>query len=108
LSETPEPSITIDVWVVPDGTQEAFMDVLVSLFERLRTLDGFIDGQILRGLDPTLFVSYATLRSAEDRDAAFLDHEIQVMMRTIGGIARANPHAYTVARTFTPAVSGGD
>jgi heme-degrading monooxygenase HmoA len=106
MPESAEPSIIVDVWVVSDGHQEEFMQALVGMFELLRTLDGFVDGQILKGGDPTVFVSYATMRSARHRDAAFMHREIRAMMRSIGGIARATPHSYTVARTFTPAPSG--
>ena len=57
LSASPEQSITVDVWAVSDGHQAEFVDALVGLFEHLRALDGFIDGQILKGVDPTVFVS---------------------------------------------------
>jgi hypothetical protein len=84
------------------------MQALVAAFERLRTLEGFVDGQILKGVNPTLFVSYATMRSARERDAAFLDGELMALMRSIGGIARASPHSYTIARRFTPAAPRQD
>jgi hypothetical protein len=106
MADVAEPSIIVDVWVVSDGNQEEFMQALVALFERLRTLEGFLDGQILKGVNPTLFVTYATMRSARERDQAFLDVELRKMMRAIGGIARPRPHSYTIARRFTPAASG--
>jgi len=106
MAETAEPSIIVDVWVVPDGSQEEFMDALVALFERVRAMEGFVDGQILKGVDPTVFISYATMRSARERDAAFMDSKVRAMMRSIGGIARPRPHSYTIARRFTPAASG--
>ena len=102
MPETSERSIVVDVWLVSDGSQSEFMDALVALIERVRTLDGFVDGQILRGVDPTLFVSYVTMRSARDREAAFLDSEVREMLRAIGGLAHKSPHAYTGARTFAP------
>jgi heme-degrading monooxygenase HmoA len=105
MAETAEPLIVIDVWVVSEGSQEEFMQALVGLFERLRTLEGFLDGQILKGVDRTVFVTYATMRSARERDAAFVDREVRATMRSIGGIARPSPHSYTVARRFTPAPS---
>jgi len=100
-----EQSIIVNVWVVSDGNQGELLDALVALFERLRRLEGFIDGQILEGVDRMLFVSYATMRSARDRDAAFEDSEVRATMRRIGGIAHPRPHAYTLARSFTPAAS---
>ena len=99
----PEQSIILDMWTVPDGRQEEFMDALVGLFELVRKLDGFLEGQILTGVDSSLFVCYARMRSAEDRDAALIDPQVGALRRSIGGIAHPRPHAYTLARTFTPA-----
>jgi heme-degrading monooxygenase HmoA len=94
-------SIVVDAWRIADGDQEEFIDTLVVLFSRLRELDGFIDGEILRGVDPTHFVTYARMRSASERDAAFIDSEVRRTLRTIRGIARPDPGAYTVFRRFT-------
>ena len=58
-SDTPDRSIIVDSWHVPDGSQDEFMAALVDVFERLRMFDGFLDGQILRGVDRSRFVSYA-------------------------------------------------
>jgi len=99
----PEQSIILDLWTVPDGSQEEFMEALVGLFELVRKLDGFLEGQILTGVDSSLFVCYTRMRSAQDRDAALIDPEVEAVRRAIGGIAHPKPHAYTLARTFTPA-----
>jgi heme-degrading monooxygenase HmoA len=104
-SDAPGQSIIVDSWNVPDGYQDEFISALSDVFERLREFDGFLDGQILRGVDRSRFVSYATMRSARERDAAMEDPELRAAARRIGGIARPRPHAYTVARTFTPAAS---
>jgi hypothetical protein len=103
MPDAPEQSIILDFWIVPDGSQDEFIGALERLFERLRALDGFLSGQILRGVNPSLFVSCATMRSAPERDAALSDPEVQAATRRIGGIAHPRPHAYTIARTFTPA-----
>jgi heme-degrading monooxygenase HmoA len=100
MPDAEQPSIIVDAWRVADGDQEEFVDALVGLFSRLRELDGFIDGEILRGVDPTRFVTYARMRSAGERDAAFIDSEMQGVLRTIRGIARPDPGAYTVLRKF--------
>jgi len=101
MPDAEQPSIVVDAWRVADGDQEQFSDALVELFSRLRKLDGFIDGEILRGVDPTRFVSYARMRSISERDAAFIDSEVQRALRTIRGIARPDPGTYTVFRKFT-------
>jgi heme-degrading monooxygenase HmoA len=101
MPDTEQPSIVVDAWRVTDGDQEEFIDALVGLFSHLRKLDGFIDGEILRGVDPTRFVTYARMRSASDRDAAFVDSEMQGALRMIRRIARPDPGAYTVLLKFT-------
>jgi heme-degrading monooxygenase HmoA len=101
MPDAEQPSIIVDAWRVDDGDQEQFVDALDGLFARLRALDGFIDGAILRGVDPTRFVTYARMRSAGERDAAFIDSEMRDALRTIRGIARPDPGAYTVLRTFS-------
>jgi heme-degrading monooxygenase HmoA len=100
MPDAEQPSIIVDAWRVADGDQEEFIDMLVGLFSRLRELDGFIDGEILRGVDPTRFVTYARMRSASDRDAAFIDSDVQGGLRAIREIARPDPGAYTVLRKF--------
>jgi hypothetical protein len=47
------------------------------------------------------FVTYARMRSASERDAAFIDSEMQRTLRAIRRIARPDPGAYTVFRRFT-------
>jgi heme-degrading monooxygenase HmoA len=94
-------SIIVDAWRVPDGEQEEFVERLVGLFTRLRELEGFIDGEILHGADPTRFVSYARVRSARERDAAFLDTEVKRRLRRIREIARPDPGSYRALRRFT-------
>ena len=97
-----EPSIVVDAWNVPDGSQEEFLSAMVALMERLRELDGFRDGQILTGVNHTQFVSWATFDSMQAREAAYVDPEIGEMLRRLGGLARPRPHAYRVARRFAP------
>ncbi len=101
MPDAEQPSIVVDAWRIADGNQEEFIEALVGLFSRLRELDGFIDGEILRGVDPTRFVTYARMRSASARDAAFIDSELQGALRTIRRIARPDPGAYTEFRKFT-------
>lgn len=96
-----QPSIIVDAWRVVDGDQDEFVDRLLALFSRLRALDGFIDGEILRGVDPTRFVTYARMRSARERDAALIDSEVKGMLHAIKAIARPDPGAYEVFRKFT-------
>jgi heme-degrading monooxygenase HmoA len=101
MPDVEQPSVIVDAWRVADGDQEEFIEALVGLFSHLRKLDGFIDGEILRGVDPTRFVTYARMRSGSERDAAFTDSEVRGVLRTIKGIARPDPGAYSVLHKFT-------
>jgi heme-degrading monooxygenase HmoA len=101
MPDAEQPSIIVDAWRVADGNQEEFVEALVGLFSRLRELDGFIEGEILRGVDPTRFVTYARIRSAGERDAAFVDSQVLGALRAIRKIARPDPGAYTALRRFT-------
>lgn len=102
MSEPEQESIVVDAWTVADGSQQEFLHELTRMFERLRELDGFLEGQILEGVDPTRFVTFARMRSAHAREAAMLDGDVQATLRRLGGIAHPNLAAYTVLRTFTP------
>lgn len=101
MPDAEQPSIIVDAWRVADGDQEEFVDALVGLFSRMRELDGFIEGEILRGVAPTRFVTYARMRSAGERDAAFIDSQVQSALRAIRRIAQPDPGSYTVFRRFT-------
>ncbi len=100
MSGASEPSIVVDAWAVSDGSQDEFLAALTAMLERLSGLDGFEEGAIFEGVDRTRFVSYARLRSVRAREAAFLDPEIQAVMRRIDGIARPSPHVYSLVRRF--------
>ena len=41
-------SVIVDMWVVPAGHQQELVDGLLGLFEKLRLVEGFVDGRNLR------------------------------------------------------------
>jgi heme-degrading monooxygenase HmoA len=101
MPDTAEQVIVLDLWTVPEEVRDEFMAAVATMFERIRELPGFIEGQILRGANPSLFATYARIRTAAERDAAMIDPEVQAVTRRLGEIAAPKPHTYTVARTFT-------
>lgn len=105
MSEPRQESIIVDAWAVVDGNQQEFLDELTEMFNYLSELDGFLEGQILEGVDPTRFVTFTRMRSAQAREAVMLDGQVQATLRRLGGIAHPNLAAYTVFRTFTPRAS---
>jgi heme-degrading monooxygenase HmoA len=102
MTDIDESSVVVDAWTVEDGSQEEFLDTLVALFERVRELDGFLEGAIFRGADKTRFISWARMRSPRERDAAMIDSQVRARVRSISGIAHPDLGAYTMLRTFSP------
>jgi heme-degrading monooxygenase HmoA len=105
MPDVEDSAIIVDTWTVEDGRQQEFLDALVGLLERLRELDGFLEGAIFKGVDATRFVSWSKMRSSRARDAAVIDSEVQARLRTLGAIARPDYGGYTVFRTFAPPAS---
>jgi len=101
-SDTTGSAILVNVWVVWDGYQQEFVETIVGLFEYARTFDGFIAGEVLRGANPTRFVSYLRMRSAEDRQRVLNDSEVAAFLRTAERIARPEVHTYDVLHAFGP------
>jgi heme-degrading monooxygenase HmoA len=95
----------VNAWVVSDGAQDEFVELIDGLFEHIRTLDGFIEGQVLRGTNPTRFVSYARMRSPQDRQRLLDDGEVSARLEVVSRIARPDLHSYEVLRSFGPAAA---
>jgi hypothetical protein len=94
--------MVVDSWVVPDGSQEEFTTALIALIARLQEVDALTEGQILRGVDPTRFLSWVRFVSAQARDRGYLDEQVGELRRRIGQIAGPRPHSYTVLQRFPP------
>jgi hypothetical protein len=95
-------AIIVNAWVVSDGYQDEFIATILGLFEHARTLDGFVAGELLRGANPTRFVSYLRMRSAQDRQRLIDDGEVAGLLRAAGRIARPDLHSYDVLQAFGP------
>ena len=100
------PSLMVNMWVVEDGHQEELVDGLYSLYGNLRSLERFISGQILRGSNPTRYVSMATMRSVEDCDRAVENPRTRALLRGLRGIARFDHDTYRALGRFEPDTSG--
>lgn len=98
----PGEAVVMDAWVVSDGSQDEFVATIRGLLEHLRTQEGFLDGAVLRGVNPTRFVSYARLRSPADAQRVFSDPEVSARMREASRVARADLHRYDVLCAFEP------
>lgn len=97
---TDDDALLVNCWHVSDGDQDELVELLNELFEYLRGLCGFVEGAVLRGVDPTRFVTYARMRSREDRQRARDDAAVSELLRAAGRIAMPDLHSYEVLRSF--------
>jgi hypothetical protein len=95
-------ALLVNAWVVSDGRQDEFIESIDELFAHLRGLEGFVEGAILRGANPTRFVSYARMRTARDRQRLYDDERVSEWMAAIEPIARGELHSYEVLSSFAP------
>ncbi|MFZ1927460.1 MAG: hypothetical protein WAU42_15135 [Solirubrobacteraceae bacterium] len=95
-------ALIVNTWSVQDGLQDQFVVGLTDLFEHVRTVTGFLHGQILQGANTTRYVSVVMMRSALERDHALEDPEIRRRLRELRRIARDDAHDYVPLRVFVP------
>jgi heme-degrading monooxygenase HmoA len=99
---TPAESIMADLWSVPDGSQQALLDGLNELFEHLRQCPGFVEGQILRGANPTRILAYSRFDSTAAQQRARDDPATAAAARRLRAIAHQDLGRYTPAESFLP------
>lgn len=56
-------ALIVNTWSVQDGLQDEFVAGLTDLFEHVRTVAGFLHGQILQGANTTRYISVVVMRS---------------------------------------------
>ncbi len=92
----------MNTWSVQDGLQDQFVADLTDLFEHVRTVPGFVHGQILQGANTTRYISVAVMGSTLERDRALEDPETRRRLRGLRRIARDDAHGYIPLRQFVP------
>ena len=92
----------VDVWSVPDGNQQPTLDALDELFEHFRHLPGFVEGQILKSVDPTGLLVYARFESLTAQQRAQDEPTTRAMIRRLRGIAHQSLSRYTIVKSFLP------
>lgn len=95
-------SIMADLWSVPDGNQQAFLDDLNKLFEHLRRCPGFVEAQILRSVNPTKVLAYSRFDSSAAQRRAQDDPVTAAAVRELRAIAHQDLSRYTLAKSFLP------
>jgi Antibiotic biosynthesis monooxygenase len=96
-------SIMADLWSVPDGNQQAVLDGLTELFERMRDCPGFVEAQILRSVNPTKILAYTRFDSPANQQRAQDAVATGTMVQRLRAIAHQDLSRYTLARSFLPA-----
>jgi heme-degrading monooxygenase HmoA len=102
MSEQTQGALIVNTWSVQDGLQDQFVAGLTDLFEHVRTVTGFLQGQILQGADTTRYISVVVMRSALERDRALEDPETRRRLRELRRIAHSDAHDYVPHRVFGP------
>ncbi len=95
-------ALIVNTWSVQDGLQDQFVAGLTDLFEHVRTVPGFVHGQILQGANTTRYVSVVVMGSTLERDRALEDPETRRRLRELRHIARTDAHDYLSLRAFAP------
>jgi heme-degrading monooxygenase HmoA len=100
--QTQDAGLIVNAWSVQDGLQDQFVADLTDLLEHVRSVTGFVHGQILQGSNRTRYISVVVMRSTLERDRALEDHETRRRLRDLRRIARADVHDYVPLRQFAP------
>jgi heme-degrading monooxygenase HmoA len=95
-------ALIVNTWSVQDGLQDEFLAGLTDLLEHVRTVAGFLHGQILQGANTTRYISVVVMRSTLERDRALEEPETRRQLRELRRIARADAHGYVPLRQFVP------
>lgn len=93
-------AVLVISWYVSDGHQGEFVESLEDLFEYLRGVRGFVEGAILRGVNQTRFVTYATMQSPQDRQQVLEDAEVSKLLWAARRIAADDLHSYEILHSF--------
>jgi heme-degrading monooxygenase HmoA len=101
-SNSSSESIMADLWSVQDGNQDAFLERVKELFERLRRSPGFIEGQILSSVNPTKFLAYSRFESTVATEDVQEDPAIAAAIRALRSIAHQDMSRYTLVESFLP------
>jgi hypothetical protein len=101
--EAAGPSLTMDIFEVSDGSQDALLQGLERLLDCLQSRPGFVGGELLESVDRTRVVALMRMRSEGDRIAAMEDRRVRTALRTLEQLGRSETKRFELVRTFEPA-----
>ena len=99
--------VVIDMWTVPSGRQQEITDALRAALEKLRRVDGFIEGDVLANSDDSKVASFVRFRSAEDWQRVAEHEEFREQMRALEAIGISHANAYERIWVIAPPTDRG-
>ena len=102
MSAHPQELVIIDIWTVAPGRKQEMAGALRAGLERLRLIDGFIEGDVLANWDETRVASFVRFRSAADWERATEDDEFLEQMRALEALGTSDGDAYERTAVIAP------
>jgi heme-degrading monooxygenase HmoA len=94
--------VIIDIWTVAPGRQQEMTRALRAALEKLRRIDGFIEGDVLANWKETRVASFVRFRSAADWERATEDDEFLEQMQTLEALGTSDGDAYERTAVIAP------
>ena len=102
MSAHPQELMIIDIWTVAADRQQEMTRALRAGLDRLRLIDGFIEGDVLANRDRTKVASFVRFRSAEDWERVTENEEFLEHMRALEAIGTSHADAYERTAVIAP------
>ena len=100
MSGSEKESLLINGWTPSADRHQELVDGLLGLFERYRTVEGFIEGRVLLESGGTAVLSYLRMRSAADQQRLEEDPEIQAGLDALQEIAHLHRDVFDLVWVF--------
>jgi len=95
------------MWTVPSGRQHEITEALRAALEKLRRVDGFIEGDVLANDDDTKVAAFVRFRVGEEWQRATEFEEFREQMRALEAIDSSHPNAYQRIPVIAPPTHRG-
>ena len=90
----------INVFSVPEGGQQALIDLLTEAAKASSQVDGWISASLHRSLDGSRVVNYAQTRDQEAMSRVFAKLDAEGFIARIKALGQAHPGLYEVVFTL--------
>ena len=97
-----EESVVIDACTIPDGRQQEVIEKLQAMFDQMRSLGGFLGGELFLSTDGKTVLCYSRMRTAKDRQGVEENAEMLAAWKDLQGVATLQRKAFELTRVFYP------